>query len=267
MENLQTEFLQSQELLGKLEKKGGFEKQPKKSLPDLCLNNSAAKLSEMLPKIWNNRIAKVLDLCGAPGGFAYLIASKYPHVSVYSFSKHFGVDAYDPKVVALKNVHITCSPQYGDITCQPTIGILGMVNNCQLILADGSSSTKNRWHLQEQDNGILVLSEIAAINTCLAPRGTFVLKLFNGCMLETLRLYVVLTERFRKVSIVKPPSSSPMSGEFYLVCKDYDGQALNPVDTRAQWMAHTKAMDEYVQIIANLMRARLDAIRKALNKL
>lgn len=265
LRRLQEEFALSQELLSKLEKKGGFKTKERTSLPANCLNNSAAKLMEMLPMLWVRGTTKVVDLCGAPGGFAYLIAKTNPDTKVYSFSKYDPKDPYYPQVRECKNVEITCSDSFGDLTNGTTRGICAMLK-CQLLLADGSCSTKNRWSLQEVDNCDLVNLEVSIINTTLERDGNFLLKVFNAVTIKTALIFCMLYARFKKIRIVKPKSSSPLSGELYFVCTGYDGRPVFPPnDTGPNWRNYDEALEVYVEAVAKKMHARIDAIRAAIN--
>jgi 23S rRNA U2552 (ribose-2'-O)-methylase RlmE/FtsJ len=90
-----------------------------------------------------------------------------------------------------------------------------------LVTADGAYNVQHSS--LESDHYPLLLAQTRVALYALAPRGTFVIKFFEGAKLETLVYIAYLTKLFAAVSIIKPMSSRQTNSERYIVARDFLG--------------------------------------------
>jgi len=184
----------------------------------------------------------VIDLCAAPGGWMQVCRQLIPvHAPV------IGVD-----IVTLKPIPNTLCIQH-DITKQSCSSelksalkshyeALSIKNNEPLIskkdmkvdavISDGSPNMGMAWIQDAYTQAELVLGSIRLATEFLAPKGTFIAKVFRSTDYHA--LLFVANKLFRKVFATKPIASRAESAEIYMVCtgflapKSIDMRLLDP---------------------------------------
>ncbi|KAM3359134.1 hypothetical protein P3S68_022067 [Capsicum galapagoense] len=160
----------------------------------------------------------VLDLCAAPGGWMQVAVSKTPVGSLV-----LGVDK-----VHINPIHGAIAVQE-DITsskCKSTIKRImheNGVNGFDLILHDGSPNIGGAWAMEATMQNALVIDSVKLAVEFLAPKGTFVTKVFRSQDYNAV-LYC-LRQLFEKVEVEKPLASRTESAEIYLIGLKYKAPA------------------------------------------
>lgn len=168
--------------------------------------------------------AKVLDLCGGPGGFVKCImdccnTNEYK-INVYGFSKRYK----EQKDINL-NYAFDGIPCFHDVTTR---------NNCivedfnqlmcsfpeksfDLVTADGclnGDDVKNR----EYQNTKIIRNETLLCERYTKIGGNCIVKMFNINTDESVQNLLVLYNCFEKLYAVKPFTSTSINDEMYMVC-------------------------------------------------
>ncbi|EFJ36264.1 hypothetical protein SELMODRAFT_404107 [Selaginella moellendorffii] len=156
----------------------------------------------------------VLDLCAAPGGWMQVAVEKMPVRSVI-----IGVD-----LVPIRPVRGALSLQ-GDITtpkCASDIGKILDQNGLRMVdvvLHDGSPNVGGAWAKEAMTQSSLVLDSLKLATKFLAPKGTFVTKVFRSQDYNALKY--AFEQLFAKVEVTKPIASRSTSAEIYVVGLKY----------------------------------------------
>ncbi|KAL6218563.1 hypothetical protein ACLB2K_011773 [Fragaria x ananassa] len=160
----------------------------------------------------------VLDLCAAPGGWMQVAVQRVP---VGSFV--VGVD-----LVPIAPVRGAFSIQQ-DITrteCVAKLKRLMKENGCSafdLVLHDGSPNVGGAWSSEATSQNALVIDSVKLATQLLAPKGTFVTKIFRSQDYNA--VLFCLKELFEKVEQYKPSASRSASAETYLLGFKYKAPA------------------------------------------
>ncbi|KAI5056953.1 hypothetical protein GOP47_0028771 [Adiantum capillus-veneris] len=160
----------------------------------------------------------LLDLCAAPGGWMQVA---YKHMPVGSVI--VGVD-----LVPIRPVRGALTLQE-DITtpkCRASIRKLLKERGCSIfdvILHDGSPNIGGAWAKEATSQAALVLDSLKLATEFLAPKGTFVTKVFRSQDYNSL-LYA-FKQLFEKVEVTKPVASRATSAEIYVICLRYRAPA------------------------------------------
>ncbi|KAJ0489815.1 putative 27S pre-rRNA (guanosine(2922)-2'-O)-methyltransferase [Helianthus annuus] len=160
----------------------------------------------------------VLDLCAAPGGWMQAAVERVPVGSLV-----IGVDL-DPirpirGAIAIRE----------DITtpkCRATVKRLMSehgVKAFDLVLHDGSPNIGGAWDQEATNQNALVIDSVKLAAELLAPKGTFVTKVFRSRDYNAV-LYC-LKQLFEKVDMDKPAASRSSSAETFIVCQKYKAPA------------------------------------------
>ncbi|KAM0062147.1 putative 27S pre-rRNA (guanosine(2922)-2'-O)-methyltransferase [Helianthus debilis subsp. tardiflorus] len=160
----------------------------------------------------------VLDLCAAPGGWMQAAVERVPVGSLV-----IGVDL-DPirpirGAIAIRE----------DITtpkCRATVKRLMSehgVKAFDLVLHDGSPNIGGAWDQEATNQNALVIDSVKLAAELLAPKGTFVTKVFRSRDYNAV-LYC-LKQLFEKVDVDKPAASRSSSAETFIVCQKYKAPA------------------------------------------
>ncbi|KAL6213617.1 hypothetical protein ACLB2K_013064 [Fragaria x ananassa] len=171
----------------------------------------------------------VLDLCAAPGGWMQVAVQRVP---VGSFV--VGVD-----LVPIAPVRGAFSIQQ-DITrteCVAKLRRLMKENGCSafdLVLHDGSPNVGGAWSSEATSQNALVIDSVKLATQLLAPKGTFVTKIFRSQDYNA--VLFCLKELFEKVEQYKPSASRSASAETYLLGFKYKAPAK--IDPRLLDMKH-----------------------------
>ncbi|KAK4401524.1 AdoMet-dependent rRNA methyltransferase spb1 [Sesamum angolense] len=182
-------------------------------------SRAAWKLVQLDSKFGFLRSAhSVLDLCAAPGGWMQVSVERVPVGSLV-----VGVDL-DP----IRPIRGAISVQE-DITepkCRATIKRIMAENGCRafdLVLHDGSPNVGGAWAREATSQNALVIDSVKLATELLAPKGTFVTKVFRS-QDYTAVLYC-LRQLFEKVEVDKPQASRSASAEIYILGLKYKAPA------------------------------------------
>ncbi|XP_073313139.1 adoMet-dependent rRNA methyltransferase spb1-like [Primulina huaijiensis] len=182
-------------------------------------SRAAWKLVQLESKFGFLRSAhSVLDLCAAPGGWMQVCVERVPVGSLV-----IGVDL-DP----IRPIRGAVSLQE-DITepkCRAAVKRVMAENGCRafdLILHDGSPNVGGAWAKEATNQNALVIDSVKLATELLAPKGTFVTKVFRS-QDYTAVLYC-LRQLFEKVEVDKPQASRSTSAEIYIIGFKYKAPA------------------------------------------
>jgi 23S rRNA (uridine2552-2'-O)-methyltransferase len=155
---------------------------------------------------------KVIDLGCSPGGWLQVILKEVgPH------GKVVGIDIQDIKPISGA---IILQVDIEDHTI--TDSILRMLNSkADVALSDLSPNVSGIWDIDHARQISLTRSALTIVQKVLRENGSAVFKVFEGELLNELKLD--LKNNFRKVIVSKPSASRQKSSEFYLVCLHFKG--------------------------------------------
>ncbi len=153
------------------------------------------------------RGSRVLDLGGAPGGWSV--------VALERVGPSGSVVAVDPRPIA---------PAVGLRVVRGRVGDPGLVGRLgerpfDAVLSDMSPSISGAYATDHARSVELVRSAASLAVGVLAPRGSFVAKVFAGDMLDD--LVRALEPHFATVVRTKPPASRAPSSELYVVARGF----------------------------------------------
>ncbi|XP_043708158.1 adoMet-dependent rRNA methyltransferase spb1 [Telopea speciosissima] len=171
----------------------------------------------------------VLDLCAAPGGWMQVAVQRVP---VGSFV--LGVDLFPIKPI---RGAISVEEDITTQKCRSTIKKLMGEHGCRafdLVLHDGSPNVGGAWSQEATSQAALVIDAVRLATEFLAPKGTFVTKVFRSQDYSAV-LYC-LKQLFDKVEVTKPVASRSSSAEIYVVGISYKAPAK--IDQRLLNVGH-----------------------------
>ncbi|XP_038901448.1 adoMet-dependent rRNA methyltransferase spb1 [Benincasa hispida] len=160
----------------------------------------------------------VLDLCAAPGGWMQIAVERVPVGSLV-----VGVD-----LVPIAPVRGAVAIEQ-DITkpeCKARLKKIMSDKGCaafDLILHDGSPNVGGAWAQEAMAQNSLVIDSVKLATQLLAPKGTFVTKVFRSQDYSSV-LYC-LKQLFNKVEVDKPAASRSTSAEIYILGFSYKAPA------------------------------------------
>ncbi|KAJ4967436.1 hypothetical protein NE237_019285 [Protea cynaroides] len=171
----------------------------------------------------------VLDLCAAPGGWMQVAVQRVP---VASFV--LGIDLFPIKPI---RGAISVEEDITTQKCRATIKKLMGENGCRafdVVLHDGSPNVGGAWAQEATSQASLVIDAVRLATEFLAPKGTFVTKVFRSQDYSAV-LYC-LKQLFGKVEVTKPVASRSTSAEIYVVGLSYKAPAK--IDPRLLNVGH-----------------------------
>ncbi|XP_042486091.1 adoMet-dependent rRNA methyltransferase spb1 [Macadamia integrifolia] len=171
----------------------------------------------------------VLDLCAAPGGWMQVAVQRVP---VGSFV--LGIDLFPIKPI---RGAISVEEDITTQKCRSTIKKLMGEHGCRafdLVLHDGSPNVGGAWAQEATSQAALVIDAVRLATAFLAPKGTFVTKVFRSQDYSAV-LYC-LKQLFGKVEVTKPVASRSSSAEIYVVGINYKAPAK--IDPRLLNVGH-----------------------------
>lgn len=144
-----------------------------------------------------------------------------------------------------------------------------------LVCADGGVDAQRNLEHQESETQKLVVCQVAAALSMLAPNGRFVLKLL-ACQSTPIlkRALQELYDCFETLQVMKPISSRPASAERYLVCSGY--RPTPNVELGPAWIERVMKVDTLVapelasflgQVDRDMMQLNLRACQAILSKM
>ena len=114
----------------------------------------------------------------------------------------------------------------GDITtqkCRQTIRKEAKGQLMDVVLHDGAPNVGGAWSSEAYSQSWLVLESLRMATDVLAPKGTFITKVFRSKDYSAL-LYA-MNQLFTKVEATKPAASRNASAEIFVVCQGYKAPA------------------------------------------
>eukprot|EP00887_Chlorella_sp_A99_P001387 scaffold8.g1387.t1 len=157
----------------------------------------------------------LLDLCAAPGGWCQVAVKAMPVGSLV-----IGVD-----LAAIKPIR-GVRTLIGDITTQQTRAAIRKEANGALmdvVLHDGAPNVGGAWASEAYQQSWLVLESLRMATDVLAPKGTFVTKVFRSK--DYTALLYAFNQLFARVEATKPAASRNASAEIFVVCQGYKAPA------------------------------------------
>ena len=106
--------------------------------------------------------------------------------------------------------------------CKNTYG-----NQMEIITGDGGFDFSVDFNNQEYNISQLLFAQIAFALVMQKEKGSFILKIFDCFMYQTIDLLAILSSFYEKVYITKPQTSRYANSEKYLVCKDFHGPSCD----------------------------------------
>ncbi|GIL46558.1 hypothetical protein Vafri_3535 [Volvox africanus] len=157
----------------------------------------------------------VLDLCAAPGGWLQVAAKTMPVGSLI-----LGVDLAPIKPIrGVKTLVQDITSQQ----CRAAIKREAAGAKMDVVLHDGAPNVGGAWASEAYSQSTLVLDSLKLAVETLAPKGTFVTKIFRSKDYNAL-LYA-FNQLFEKVEATKPAASRNASAEIFVVCLGYKAPA------------------------------------------
>ncbi|KAE8732188.1 hypothetical protein F3Y22_tig00002237pilonHSYRG00726 [Hibiscus syriacus] len=160
----------------------------------------------------------VLDLCAAPGGWMQVAVQHTPIDSLV-----LGLD-----LVPIAPIRGAIALQQ-DITksvCKSKVKRVmeeHRVMAFDVVLHDGSPNVGGAWAQEKMSQNTLVIDSVKLATQFLAPKGTFVTKVFRSQDYSSV-LYC-LKQLFEEVKVWKPHASRPESAETYVLGLRYNAPA------------------------------------------
>ncbi|XP_028765768.1 adoMet-dependent rRNA methyltransferase spb1 [Neltuma alba] len=185
----------------------------------------------------------VLDLCAAPGGWMQVAVQRVPvdHLVL-------GVDL--APIAPIRGA-IAIQEDITKPECKAKIKKLMNEHGCSafdVILHDGSPNIGGAWAQEAMSQNALVIDSVKLATQFLAPKGTFVTKIFRSQDYSSI-LYC-MKQLFEKIEVDKPAASRSESAEIYVLGLKYKAPAK--IDPRLLDVKHlfqgsvepqTKAVD------------------------
>ncbi|KAJ7971847.1 FtsJ-like methyltransferase family protein [Quillaja saponaria] len=160
----------------------------------------------------------VLDLCAAPGGWMQVAVERAP---VRSFILGIDLVPIAPIRGAIAFDQDITKPE-----CKTKIKKLMNENGCRafdVILHDGSPNVGGAWAQEATSQNALVIDSVKLATEFLAPKGTFVTKVFRSQ--DYTSVVYCLKQLFEKVEPFKPAASRSASAEIYVLGLKYKAPA------------------------------------------
>ncbi|OMO75630.1 hypothetical protein COLO4_25956 [Corchorus olitorius] len=160
----------------------------------------------------------VLDLCAAPGGWMQVAVQRVPVGSLV-----LGLDL-DP--IAPIRGAIALQQDITKSECKSKIKRVLEEHGTaafDVVLHDGSPNVGGAWAQEAMSQNALVIDSVKLATQFLAPKGTFVTKVFRSQDYSSV-LYC-LKQLFEKVEVDKPAASRSASAEIFLVGLRYKAPA------------------------------------------
>ncbi|KAA0045562.1 hypothetical protein IC582_025161 [Cucumis melo] len=194
----------------------------------------------------------VLDLCAAPGGWMQVAVERVPVGSLV-----VGVD-----LVPIAPVRGAVAIEQ-DITkpeCKARLKKIMSEKGCaafDLILHDGSPNVGGAWAQEAMSQNSLVIDSVRLATQLLAPKGTFVTKVFRSQDYSSV-LYCI-KQLFEKVEVDKPAASRSASAEIYILGIRYKAPAkIDPrlLDVKHLFQGSVEPQQKVVDVLRGTKQKR-----------
>ncbi|XP_015866431.3 adoMet-dependent rRNA methyltransferase spb1 [Ziziphus jujuba] len=160
----------------------------------------------------------VLDLCAAPGGWMQVAVQRVPVGSLV-----VGIDL--EKITPIRGA-IALQQDITKPECRAKIKRLMSEHGCvafDLVLHDGSPHVGGAWAQEAMSQNALVIDAVKLATQFLAPKGTFVTKVFRSQDYDSVKY--CMSKLFEKVVVDKPAASRSASAEIYILGFKYTAPA------------------------------------------
>lgn len=187
----------------------------------------------------------MLDLCAAPGKLCHRHSLFRPTILLLFFIFQHQIS---PRLtggwcqVAVKNMPVGSTIIAVDLVpIKPIRGVKTLIGDittqqCRqairkeaggalmdVVLCDGAPNVGGAWSSEAYSQSWLVLEALRMATDVLAPKGTFVTKVFRSK--DYTALLYALNQLFTKVEATKPAASRNASAEIFVVCQGYKAPA------------------------------------------
>ena len=196
------------------------------------ISRSYFKLKEILYDynidLINNQITSLAE---APGGFIQCLLEYFKNDiqinAITLLSENKKIPRWNRKLINHKQIYF----QYGSLNngdLYDLTNVLSMIkiinkNKCSLITGDGGFDNSGDYNNQEYNSLKLIYSEIFLALNIQEKNGTFICKIFDCFLKETISLLYILYLSYDEVFIHKPLMSRLSNSEKYIICKGYKG--------------------------------------------
>ncbi|CAK8576541.1 unnamed protein product [Lathyrus sativus] len=199
-----------------------------------------------------NSARAVLDLCAAPGGWMQVAVKHVPQGNLV-----IGVDLAP---IAPMNGATAIQEDITRPECKSRIKKIMNQNGCSVfdvILHDGSPNVGGAWAQEATSQNALVIDSVKLATQFLAPKGTFVTKVFRSQ--DYSAVVYCLKQLFEKVEVDKPLASRSESAEIYLVGLKYKAPAkIDPrlLDYKHLFQASAQPQAKVVDVLRDNKQKR-----------
>jgi len=176
------------------------------------------------------RNENVVCLAEAPGGFIQCILETYKNIKIHGItllSEDKKVPYWNKNLFHSKNIIFHKGiKENGDL--YELTNILLFIkdigkNNCSFITGDGGIDYSSDYNNQELNSLKLIYGEIFMALNLQSTEGTFICKIFDIFLKETISLLYILYLSYDTLLIHKPCISRLSNSEKYLICKGFKG--------------------------------------------
>jgi 23S rRNA U2552 (ribose-2'-O)-methylase RlmE/FtsJ len=176
--------------------------------------------------------SKICNLAEAPGGFIQSIIHLLPKkwvVDIYANSLLSGDKGIPIWNNTIKNYNMNyVYGKQGDGDLCNFLNLISMIHaigksSCNLVTGDGGFDYSSDYSKQEFNSLRLIYSEIFMALNIQKKGGTFICKIFDTFLTETIDLLYLLNLSYEKVYLHKPKMSRSSNSEKYIICLNFKG--------------------------------------------
>jgi 23S rRNA U2552 (ribose-2'-O)-methylase RlmE/FtsJ len=208
------------------------------------ISRSYFKMTEMMfcyPLLKGKLGKKCVCLAEAPGGFIqFLLHSvsdkslKIHAITLLSKNKDSKIPTWNRALLNNPNVSFHTGAK-GDGDLYDLMNVLSFIkeigkSSADLITGDGGFDYSSDYDNQERNSLKLIYSEIFVALNLQSKDGTFVCKLFDVFLKETIALIYILHQSYERVFIHKPCISRYSNSEKYIVCIGFKGYNVSLIN-------------------------------------
>ncbi|KAF4392171.1 hypothetical protein G4B88_026160 [Cannabis sativa] len=163
-----------------------------------------------------------LDLCASPSGWTQIATRRVPRGSLVVCVDLHWVEPIPGAIFIQQDI---TKPQ-----CKSEIKRVMRKYECfvfDLVLHDGAPNMGGAWAMEATVQNALVIDAVKLSTHLLAPKGTFVTKIFRSQHYNSVKY--CLSKLFERVVVHKPNSSRSVSAEIFVLAFNYKAPAkINP---------------------------------------